>query len=176
MGMLHTIQSCYSPIKVSDITGIIAQSDQTQLIDGETDGYTYDSSDKPAKDILKLGPEANAIEAFFLGKDVTQGAGFGVHVWGWAAGGGPAELLAEISGTMGTARVGDSTVNCYASTLTVTSTHIKTAAAADSGNNRICKFAVDVAGLPDIFFEFYDISTVGAECISGAINGYWRYF
>jgi hypothetical protein len=159
---------------VSDVTGIIAQGDATQLLDGTATGYTYEFNDKPS-DAIKLGNETNNAEIFFRGSDITDGADFGCKIYGYPLN-GPAKLICDISGVISEGIMwNDLTDHLYADTLTRTDTHISTVVGADSGSDRIATVAFDTVGYGWLYSEFYDISAAG-NCISGSINAYMRVF
>jgi len=162
MSVLHTIQASYEPMRSGDVT-----TDDTAL-DGETDGYTYHCEDRP-KEAYKLGPEYNSCEIIFTGgyecadntenADTTDGGNFAFKFYGYAEH-GPAEYLCDVSGTIGLARISDSTLALYADTLTIASqAHIKTISTADAaGSDRIAKLIFDTCGLRYIYAEGYDVS------------------
>jgi len=142
-------------------------TDDTAL-DGETASYTYHWHDKPSE-AFELGPEFNACEIIFTGgyecadntdnADTTDGGNFAFKFYGYVEG-GPAEFLCDVSGTMGLARIADSTLALYADTLTIdTQAHLKTISVIDGGgNDRVAKLAFDTCGLKYIYAEGYDVS------------------
>jgi hypothetical protein len=159
--MLHTIQGTYESMRTGDVT-----TDDTAL-DGETSGYTYHWHDKPSE-AFELGQEFNSCEIIFTGgyecadntanADTTDDGNFAFNIYGYTER-GPAEFLCEISGTVGTARITDSTLALYVDTLTVSSQkHMKKLMVEDSGNNRIAKLSFDVLGYKYLYAEGYDVS------------------
>lgn len=158
----YTIQGSYEQMRSADVT-----TDDT-VLDGSTAGYTYDWHDKPSA-AKELGPEYNACEIIFpCGQDflddtnamiATDGNNFAFSLWGYAER-GPAEFLCEVSGTVGTARIEDSTSVLYTDTLTIDSQgHLKTISVADAGgNNRVAKLAFDTCGLKYLYVCFSDTS------------------
>jgi hypothetical protein len=89
------------------------------------------------------------------------------------SGGGPPQLIASISWTIGTARVivGTAT-HLWADTATVTSAHVKTITVADgSGSNRVCSVTFDAGGFRHILGLF--TADTGDPII---VTAYYRYF
>lgn len=153
-------------------------------MDGSTQGYTFDATDRP-KNAIQLGENANGIEIIINHTDgsATDGYDGQMFLFGAAEGTAPSELLADVSITLGTARVSDDTLTTgqdpshelWVDTMVVTSGHVSTFSSTDSGKNRICKLSGDLSGLRYIWPSFNDITDAAAVCLaSGVINGYYR--
>ena len=176
MAMLHTKQSGYIDLLV-DVTSENDIGDVTyRILDGSTAGHTFDFSDMPAH-AIGLQPEDNAAIVYVYCTDTSADYDFGLQVYGYAAN-GPAEMIADVSGLIGTACIGDNTKSLYADTMTVTSYGVKTASAVDSGNNQVAKLVFDTAGLSYLCADFYDISGTDEALhgASGTINAKVRFF
>ena len=161
MAMQHTIRGSYAPMRSGDVT-----TDDTAL-DGETAGYTYHWKDKP-KEAFQLGEEYNKCEIIFTAgyecadstdnADASDGGNFAFKFYSYTEN-GPAEFLADISGTVGTARIADSTLALYVDRLTIASQqHPEAVASKDNGNNRIAKLVFDTCGFKYLYAEGYDVS------------------
>lgn len=182
MSHLHTIRTKYEKMQFNDVTGIIAQGDATQLLDGSTSGYTFDFTNKKSG-AKELPHEANGITIQVQGYDVADDGAFTLNVWGYPED-GPAELMCEATCAWGTARVSDVTWvsdpsdNLYADTIDVTTlAHIRDMSGVDSGNNRICKLWTDAVGYRWIYPEFAGISGAGEALDStGSMNAFVRWF
>lgn len=159
--MLHTMQGSYESMRSGDVT-----TDDTAL-DGETSNYTYHWHDKP-KEAFQLGPEYNSCEIIFTGgfecadntvnADTTDGGNFAFKFYGYTEH-GPAEYLADVSGTIGLARIADSTLALYADTIVIAEQkHVKTLSVSDSAADRVAKLTFDVFGYKYLYAEGYDVS------------------
>ncbi len=152
MAMSKTIQNGYEPIRVGDIT-----VDEAEL-DGVTESLTFDEHDRPST-VKSVGEDANAMAVYFTGSDSTADTDvFSAKLYGYARS-GPAEFIADISGTAGTARINDVATNLFVDTINISSQNfLKNVSVIDSDNNRIAKLAFDFVGLKYIYVEFYDVS------------------
>jgi len=185
MPMLHTIQNSYEPMQPAAVTGEIGNeipADGTQgVLDGTHPGFTYDwSIISPGNNVeygYRLRPDQNGGVIRVEGYDVSDNAHFGFNLWGYATK-GPAEHIAEISCAFGHVRIGDTSENLHADTMTVVSdTHIKSVAAFDSGSERVAKTFFDAAGYDVIYCEFEDLSSAtSASICNGSVQAYIRGF
>lgn len=184
MPILHSHQSSYELFR-GDITGEIAQGDQTQLLDGTKPGYTFQFRDKPAG-AWPVDPAGNAVEIIFEGQDVTDNSDFGMNLYGYVGTDGPAERICDISGIFGTARYQDGsafsgdvdTARYYADTLVISNDdHLVAPVVKDVGANRVAKLQFDAVGYTWLLGEFFDISGAGEAAVSGgAVRAKIRYY
>lgn len=152
MAMHKTIQNGYVPIRLRDVA-----EDEPEL-DGVTDGLTFDEHDRPVE-AKSFGEDGNAMFMYFTGTDSTANADvFSAKIYTYATS-GPAEFVADISGTAGTARINDSASDLFIDTINISSQdYFKNVSVIDSGNNRIAKLAFDFVGNKYLYIEFYDVS------------------
>lgn len=152
MTMLHTYQGSYEPMRLADVC-----ADET-LLDGETASYTYHWHDKPSG-AKELGTECNGCVIVMHGTDVDNNDTFVFNLYGYAEG-GPAEFIAEVSGTIGVARINDVTTTLYADAMNIVEQgHIRNLAVKDGAESgRIAKLTFDTGGLKYLWLEFSDIS------------------
>lgn len=153
--MLKTAQYGYVPMRGGDVT----VADTT--LSPTTAGYTFHESDRPTS-IHKLGEEDNASFIIFENYDTSADINSAVNIWGYAAK-GPAEFIAELSLTTGTARIDDIATDLYTDTITrvndLSDGHIKDIEIRDSGNNRVAKVFFDNCGYKYLYTEVYDLTT-----------------
>ena len=139
-------------------------------LDAATGGHTYDWHDMPRDKVFAMGEEVNAAEIYFMAYDTSNNKEFNARLFGYSAR-GPAELIADMSGAFGLARVNDGANDLYADTLGFSQReHIKGIAVSDSGSDRIAKLALDCVGYKYLYVEFYSI------CANGRHNAYIRAF
>ena len=178
--MQHTFQGSYRRVFSSDVTGILGISDITKgLLDGSTSGHTYDYSDMPSY-AIEIGPEWNRIIGYFVVSQAIDNRNFGCRFWGYT-GNGPAELIGDVSGTVGTANYNDLTTTLYADTLTVVSpsTNAGLVCYDCTGDNRVSQFRFDCVGYKYIMLDPYGISAADgyvATPIQGGLNAWIRPF
>lgn len=108
---------------------------------------------------------------------------FSYVIYGYAWGNGPAELIAEGDGVIGTQAVvkyphsGSSATNRnWADTINVddTSNWISGVLVSDSGNNRLCRLSFDATGLYCIKVYIYDAAATAGE--TGNLSVYGRFY
>jgi len=171
MGMQHTIQASYEKVRSGFVT-----SDDT-VLDGITSGLTYKSSDRPASECWESGPAVGANTVLFIGNG-AENTTFSWKMYGYRTaaedGVGPAEIIAEGTGIMGTALAEVGTR--YADTVVITNpgSWLDVPVAIDSGNDRICKVCYDFCGFKYLYTEFTNIGGGGGEVTS--IQAYVAYF
>ncbi len=153
--MLKSAQYGYSPARGGDVT--VADATLTPA----TANRTFHFSDRPPS-AYKLGEEENASVLIFENSDTADGANAGVNIWGYSVN-GPAEFIADLSLTTGTARIDDVATDLYTDTITrvndLSDGHIKKIKIVDSGNDRIARVWWDNTGLKYIYVEIYDLTT-----------------
>ena len=153
MPMLHTFQGSYEIMRSSD-----PASDEATITD-------FKPSAREDADVslqwYKLNPEANAVEIIPYQADNTANIDAAWELWGMAESNGPAEKLADISGTVGTAKISDDFTALAYDTLKVdVDTHIKTITVSDGGaNTRVAKLSFDATGLRYLKNVYVDISS-----------------
>ena len=147
---LQTHQGGYEPMRTSDVG-----ADEATYA---TTGWV--PANRPAA--AKLLPvECNGVEIMPYMVDFTADKVGAFQLWGWATN-GPAEFLAEISATVGTAQfttgVGGTAAFCDKLVCT-TAGHVKTISLADVGStNNASKVSFDTAGLKYVHILFTDVS------------------
>lgn len=165
MSYLHTQQAGYEPLRVDVTIG------DTNYLDGVTSGRSLDFSDRPSYAVA-LTPNHNGVEIIAKGvAEAADGDNFSFRLWGYAAN-GPAEHIADISCTIGTAKVGGSSTALWVDTIVISSdTHIATCSVSDSANNRIAKLDFDAGGYTWFVADF---TTQGAADLSQKVSLYYR--
>lgn len=152
---LTTGQFSYEPMRGGDVTVV------DTVLDSSTAGFTFHESDKPAS-AYELNPEYNAPIIIFETKDASDNKNISINLYGYPVN-GPAEFIAELSLTVGTARINDSTRSLYVDTIVrtndVSDGHAKKITIRDSGNNRIAKVWFDGMGLRNVYSEVSDMTT-----------------
>jgi hypothetical protein len=154
MPYLHTFQGSYEKMRSMDIT-----ADEATISDFKP------SARKNADASLgwyKLNPEANAVEMIPYQADNTANTNGTWELWAMCEGNGPAEKLADISGTVGTAKISDDFTALAYDTLTIDNdVHFNTVTVSDNGgNNRVAKITVDIAGYKYVKNLYVDISSI----------------
>jgi len=159
--MLHTFQASYEKMRKSDV-----DSDEATISDFKP------SAIKNADASLawyQIDPAFNGVEIIPYQADNTANINGTFELWGAAVHNGPAELLAEISGTVGTAKISDDFTALAYDTLTISSdTHITTISVHDNGgNNRPSKIRFDADGYKLLKCVYTDISSAQNALIRG---------
>ena len=162
MPPLHTLQASYEKMRKSD-----PAADEATITDFKP------SARENADTSLgwyEVDPAFNGIEMIPYQADNTADINSTWQLWGMASGNGPAELLAEISGTVGTAKISDDFTALAFDTLTVASdVHIADISVSDAGsNNRVSKIRTDAVGYKYLKNVYTDISSA-QNCL---IRGY----
>jgi hypothetical protein len=146
MGMLKTYQGAYEPMRSSTVS-----SDEASYT---TTGFIPSNRPSAAKE---LPTTCNAVEILPYMEDATADIDGTFELWGWADN-GPAEFLAEISATVGTALRTSTDAFCDKLVCT-TSGHVNTVSVLDVGStNNVSKIHFDTAGLKYVHILFTDIS------------------
>ena len=144
MPMLHTYQSGYEKLRLTDVT----------LDDATLACYSVAPSTAH-----KMDGVFNGIEIYWQG-DGTDGSTMACELWGYASN-GPAELIADISGLSGTMKFGaDTTIEVFVDTLVVDGYHVEGIRTKDIGNNRIAKMTFDAVGYDKIYTRYYHVGDV----------------
>jgi hypothetical protein len=150
--MLHTYRGSYDVMRNND-----PAADEATITD-------FKQSARENADFslnwYEVNEEANAVEMLPYQADNTAGTNGTWEIWGMARN-GPAEMIAEISGTTGTAKISDDFTAVAYDTLTISSdVHLTTVAVADEGGaNRPSKITFDVVGYQYLKNIYTDISS-----------------
>ena len=155
----YTIQNTYVPLRQdAHKNGDVTAADTA--LTAETAGYTYHSSDRPAG-AFRLNPEDEQVTMIFPCLDASNNKAFEMRFFGYAAGDGPAELIADVSLTTGLARINDVTTSLYVDTITVDyEAHISAVNLADNtASDRIAKMNISTFGYAYLYAEVVDITT-----------------
>jgi hypothetical protein len=161
MTMLHTFQGAYEKMRKAD-----PASDEATITD-------FKPSARESADVslgwYPVDPASNGIEMIPYQADNTANTNGTWQLWGMATGNGPAEMLAEISGTVGTAKISDDFTALAYDTLTVASdVHISDISVSDAGgNNRVAKIRTDAIGYKYLKNVYTDISAANNCLIRG---------
>lgn len=151
--VLHTHQGSYEKMRKSD-----PAADEATITD-------FKPSARTNADVslgwYELDPAYNTVEMVPYQADNTAGINGTWQLWGMANFNGPAEFMAEISGTIGTAKISDDFTALAYDTLTIASqAHLETVAVLDGGaNNRVGKISADMAGYKYAKNVYTDISS-----------------
>ena len=153
MNMLHTFQGSYEKMRSKDPV-----SDEATITDFKPSAR-IDAD--PSLGWYAVDPAFNGVEMIPYQADNTANINGTWQLWGMATGNGPAEFLAEISGTVGTAKISDDFTALAYDTLTVDSdVHIADISVSDGGgNNRIAKLRTDAVGYKYLKNVYTDISS-----------------
>lgn len=153
MSFLHTFQGSYEKMRKSD-----PASDEATITNFKASARV---SADPSLAWYEIDPLANALEIIPYQADNTANTNGTWEMWGMAASNGPAEKIADISGTVGTASISDDFTALAYDTLTVdTDTHITTVSVSDAAaNNRPAKISLDTVGYRYIKNVYVDISS-----------------
>lgn len=160
--MLHTFQSSYEIMRKSD-----PASDEATITD-------FKPSARTSADVslgwFEIDPVWNGVEMIPYQADNTANTNGTWQLWAMSVHNGPAELLAEISGTVGTAKISDDFTALAYDTLTVDSdVHISDISVSDAaGANRVAKIRTDLVGYKYLKNVYTDISSA-QNCL---IRGY----
>jgi len=126
--------------------------------------------------------EANSIQIIIAGED-TANETFSWKLWAWKSKNGPAEVIADGTGILGTQDVvkypdtglAVTAATLWADTIAITNNvFVKTWRVADSGNNRVAKLVGDLAGYEWIYLEITDANDATTE--AGMVSAYYSYF
>jgi len=152
---LHTFQGSYEPMRSQDVPA----TNESTITDFKP------SARKDADSSLgwyRVDPVFNGIEMIPYQADNTDNINGTWELWGMACGNGPAELMAEISGTVGTAKISDDfTALAYDTLNVVTDTHISDISVSDGGgNNRVGKIRTDAVGYKWLKNVYTDITSI----------------
>lgn len=152
---LHTFQGSYEKMRKSDV-----DLDEATITDFRPSAIVADNADA-SESWYPLNPEGNGAQILWYQADATANTNGTMELWGAAVHNGPAELVAEISGTVGTASILNDTTGLAYDTLNITfdglPVNIKVSDA--SGSNRPAKITFDTMGLKFIKPIWPDISS-----------------
>lgn len=140
---LTTFQGSYEWMRGTDITG--SESTITDFRPSAIQAVKNDISES----WYTLTRDSNGAEVIFYQADATFNKNATVQMWGAATHNGPAELVAEISGTIGTANILDGTPGYAWDTLNIIfdGLPVNIVASDATGNNRPSRITFDTMGL-----------------------------
>jgi hypothetical protein len=145
MSFLQTRQNPYQPLKRLGV-------DDTPLVWTDGTNQTVDKAENRHSSITvkDVPQDANAAVIVFHGTHATAPADKTMtwELYGYREG-GPAEMIASGTATLGTQRVAKGTATeMYADTIAITSrVWLDTLSVIDNGNNRMAKLCFDMYGL-----------------------------
>lgn len=152
---LHTFQGSYEKMRKSDV-----ESDEATITDFKPSAIVANNADA-SESWYSLNPEGNGAEILWYQADATDNTNGTVQLWGAAVHNGPAELITEISGTVGTASILNDTTALAYDTLNIIfngrPVNIKVSDA--SGSNRVSSITFDTMGLKFLKPIWPDISS-----------------
>ncbi len=152
---LHTFQGSYEKIRKVDV-----EEDESTITDFKPNAVIANNAD-PSGSWYSVNQEGNGAEIIFYQADATANTNGTVELWGAAIHNGPAELIAEISGTVGTASILNDTTALAYDTLNIIfdGLPVNIIASDASGSNRVAKVTFDTMGLKFIKPIWTDISS-----------------
>ena len=115
----------------------------------------------------ELQREANGTEIIFYQEDGTADVNSTVQLWGMAIHNGPAELIAEISGTVGIASILNDTTALAWDTMNIVfdGLPVNIVASDASGSDRVSRITFDTMGLKYLKPIWTDISSNGNNAL-----------
>lgn len=152
---LRTYQGSYEKMRKSDV-----ESDEATITDFRPSAIVANNADASETWFL-LNQESNGAEIIFYQADNTDNINGTVQLWGVALANGPAELIAEISGTVGTAKISDDFTALAYDTLNIVfdGLPVNIVASDASGSNRVSRITFDTMGLKQLKPIWPDISS-----------------
>lgn len=158
---LHTIQTSYEKMRSKGV-----DSDEATITDFKPSARIADDADTSTA-WYPLNQESNGAEIIFYQEDGTANVNSTVQVWGRAVNNGPAELVAEISGTVGTASILNDTTALAWDTMTIVfdGLPVNIVASDASGSNRVSRITFDTMGLKYLKPIWTDISSEGNNAL-----------
>jgi hypothetical protein len=143
MTMLRTIQTSYEKLRGADITG-----SEPTITDFKSSARVVDDGDVSTK-WFELTEETNGAEIIPYQQDATSNKNATMQFWGRARHNGPAQFIAEISGTIGTASIINDTTALAWDTMNIVldGRPVNIAVADATGNNRPASITFDTMGL-----------------------------
>lgn len=151
---LHTYQGGYEKMRKSDV-----DSDESTITDFRPSAIITNNRDA-SEAWFPLNQESNGAEIIFYQADNTANTNGTIELWG-AGLNGPAELVAEISGTIGTAKISDDFTALAYDTLNIIfdGLPVNIVVSDGSGSNRISRITFDTMGLKFLKPKWTDISS-----------------
>ncbi len=152
---LHTFQGSFEKMRRVDV-----DSDESTITDFRPSVIIANNRDA-SESWYELNPEGNGAEIIFYQADATANTNSTVQLWGAAIHNGPAELVAEISGTTGTASILNDTTALAWDTLNIIfdGLPVNIVASDATGSNRPSRIAFDTMGLKFLKPIWTDISS-----------------
>jgi hypothetical protein len=158
---LNTFQGSYEKMRRVDI-----DSDEPTIADFRPSAIEDNNKDV-SESWYPLQRESNGAEIIFYQEDATADVNSTVQLWGSALHNGPAELIAEISGTVGTAGILNDTTALAWDTMNIVfdGLPVNIVASDASGSNRPSRITFDTMGLKYLKPIWTDISSVGNNAL-----------
>ena len=158
---LHTIQTSYEKMRGADV-----DADEATITDFRPSARVTDDADASTA-WYPLNQESNGAEIIFYQEDATPNVNSTVQLWGRAVHNGPAELIAEISGTVGTANILNDTTALAWDTMNIIfdGLPVNIVASDSSGANRPARITFDTMGLKYLKPIWPDISSNGNNAL-----------
>ena len=140
---LHTIQSSYEKMRKVDV-----ESDEATITDFKPSARVMDELDA-STEWWAPNQEANGAEIISYQADGTANQNATAQIWGRGTHNGPAILIAEVSGTVGTASILNDTTALAWDTLNIIfdGLPVNIIASDATGSNRIARLTFDTMGL-----------------------------
>ena len=158
---LHTFQGSYEKMRGSGV-----DSDEATITDFKPSARVTDDQNASTA-WYEINPETNGAEIIFYQEDATADVNSTVQLWGRATQNGPAELVAEISGTVGTASILNDTTALAWDTMNINfdGLPVNIVASDASGSNRVSRITFDTMGLKYLKPIWTDISSKGNNAL-----------
>ena len=152
---LHTIQTSFEKMRQVDV-----ESDESPLTDFKPSARVSDDK-SPSTAWYPINQESNGAEIIFYQADGTAGIDATAQIWGRAVHNGPAQLIAEVSGTSGTASILNDTTALAWDTLNLIfdGLPVNIVVSDASGSNRPARLNFDTMGLKFLKPIYTDISS-----------------
>lgn len=141
-------------------------SDEAAITDFKSSAREADDADASTS-WHELQRESNGAEIIFYQEDATADVNSTVQLWGRALHNGPAELIAEISGTVGTASILNDTTALAWDTMNIIfdGLPVNIVASDATGSNRVSRITFDTMGLKYLKPIWTDISSEGNNAL-----------
>ncbi len=157
---LHTFQGSYEKMRKVDV-----DSDESTITDFKPSAIVANNETAKTADgsevWYSINPEGNGAEILWYQADGTANTNGTMQIWGAAIHNGPAELVMEVSGTVGTASILNDTTALAYDTLNITfdGLAVNIVVSDASGSNRPAKITFDTMGYKFLKPIWTDISS-----------------
>lgn len=160
---LNTFQGSYEKMRLVDVG-----SDEATITDFRPSAIVPSQKEGDVSEVwYSLNRESNGAEIIFYQEDATANVNSTVQLWGAALQNGPAELIAEISGTVGMASILNDTTALAWDTMNIIfdGLPVNIVASDASGSNRVSRITFDTMGLKYLKPIWTDISSEGNNAL-----------